>query len=75
MGGAEASSGGQQQSICCIADIRKVRVLRAGQIWLFCRRCDTLMGVIGEGVKGYWSQTRGGGEKVSMVVVTIGSRG
>ena len=27
------------------------------------------------GCKGFWSRTRGGGEKVSMVVVTIGSQG
>jgi hypothetical protein len=35
----------------------------------------THMGVVGEGVQGFWSGARGGGEKVSIVVVLIGSMG
>ena len=36
---------------------------------------DARMGVVGEGAQGFWLGTRGGGEKVSMVVVSIGSLG
>ena len=33
------------------------------------------MGVVGEGAQGFWSGARGGGEKVCMVMVPIGSLG
>jgi len=33
------------------------------------------MGVVGEGVQGFWSRARGGGEKVSTMLVSIGTIG
>ena len=75
MGGAEAIWGGRQQSICCIANIRNVHVLRAGRICPFHHHRCVLMGVVGEGVQGVLVANKKGGEKVSMVVVRIGSQG
>ena len=35
----------------------------------------TCMGVVGEGSQGFWSGARGGGEKVSTMLVLIGTVG
>ena len=37
-----------------------------------CHYC-ACMGVIGEGAQGFWSGARGGGEKVSTMLVSIGT--
>ena len=34
-----------------------------GLIWWFCCHCDACMGVVGDGLQGFWSGARGGGEK------------
>jgi len=34
-----------------------------------------ITGVFGEGAQGFWSGARGGGEKVSITLVTIGTMG
>ena len=39
-----------------------------------CHRCSR-MGVVGEGAQGFWSGARGGGEKVSTMLVLIGTMG
>ena len=60
---------------CCIADTPNVCVSRASRIWSFrCHGC-ALMGVVGEGAQGVLVANERGGGEVSLVVVTIGSRG
>ena len=46
---------------------------RGGRIRRSHRHCGALMGVVGEGAQGFWLGARGGGEKVSITLVTIGS--
>ena len=48
---------------------------RGGQIWRSHRHGCAPMGVVGERVQGIWSGARGGGEKVSTMLVSIGTMG
>ena len=48
---------------------------RGGQIRCFHRHYCARMGVVGEGAQGFWSGARGGGEKVSTMLVLIGTVG
>jgi len=48
---------------------------RGGRIRRSHRHCCALMGVVGEGAQGFWSGARGGGEKVSTMLVSIGTMG
>ena len=48
---------------------------RGGRIRRSHHHCCALMGVVGEGVQGFWSGARGGGEKVSTMLVSIGMMG
>ena len=48
---------------------------RGGRIWRSHRHCCARMGVVGEGAQGFWSGARGGGEKVSITLVLIGTMG
>jgi len=48
---------------------------RGGQIWRSHHHYCARMGVIGEGAQGFWSGARGGGEKVSTMLVSIGTVG
>ena len=73
MGGVEAIWGDRRQTIFRVANIGNVRVASASQIWHSHHQHHACMGVVGEGAQGFWLGARGGGEKVSMVVVLIGS--
>jgi hypothetical protein len=48
---------------------------RGGRLWCSHHHCCTCMGVFGEGAQGFWSGARGGGEKVSTMLVSIGTMG
>jgi hypothetical protein len=45
---------------------------RGGRIRRSRRHVVARMGVVGEGAQGFWSRARGGGEKVSTMLVSIG---
>jgi hypothetical protein len=47
----------------------------SGQILQCHHNGDACMGAVGERAQGFWSGARGGGEKVSMPMVLIGSLG
>ena len=46
---------------------------RGGRIRHSHRHVVARMGVVGEGAQGFWSGARGGGEKVSTMLVSIGT--
>ena len=48
---------------------------RGGRIWRSHHHYCARMGVVGEGGQGFWLGARGGREKVSMVMVVIGTLG
>ena len=48
---------------------------RGGQIRRYHRHCCARMGVVGERAQGFWSGAREGGEKVSTMLVKIGTMG
>ena len=48
---------------------------RGGQIWRSRRHRCARMGDVGEGAQECWSGARGGGEKVSTMLVSIGTVG
>ena len=48
---------------------------RGGRIWRSHRHYCARMGVVGEGAQRFWSGARGGGEKVSTMLVLIGTMG
>ena len=48
---------------------------RSGRIRCSHHHCCARMGVVGEGAQGFWSGARGGGEKVSTMLVSIGTVG
>jgi len=48
---------------------------RGGRVRRSHRHYCARMGVVGEGAQGFWSGVRGGGEKVSTMLVSIGTVG
>ena len=48
---------------------------RGGRIWRSYHHCCACMGIVSEGAQGFWSGARGGGEKVSTMLVLIGTVG
>ena len=50
-------------------------IRRGGQVWRSRHHYCALMGVVGEGAQGFLSGARGGGEKVSITLESIGMMG
>jgi hypothetical protein len=71
MGGAEAIWGVDNSQFSALMGT----VGHGGPIRCSHHHYCTRMGVVGEGAQGIWSGARGGGEKVSMVMVMIGTLG